>query len=331
MGEAEGEFGWANGRPRIAIVGAGAVGGYYGARLAQRGHDVHFLLRGDYDAVRAGGWNVRSIDGDFSLPPDAVHVYDDARRMPPADLVVVTLKATVNDALPSLVTPLLKDDTTLLTIQNGLGNEERLAALVEPERVLGGMAFVCINRLGPGRIHHSAHGLIRIGQFRGGLSRRATAVAEAFCAGGLRCEVLGNLLRGRYEKLVWNVPFNGLGAVLDRTTDRLIGTAEGRALLATLMREVMATAAADGAALEMGPEEMIALQLQRTAGMGAYASSMQEDRRHGRAMEIEAILGEPLRRAQAFGVPTPYLRALHDLARLVNDGAETPGDGWSKA
>ena len=320
MSATSGGFGWANGRPRIAIVGAGAVGGYYGARLAQRGHDVHFLLRGDYEHIRSRGWNVRSIDGDFSLPPDAAHVYDDARRMPPADLVVITLKATANDALPSLVTPLLKDGTTLLTIQNGLGNEERLAALVEPERVLGGMAFVCINRLGPGQIHHSAHGLIKIGQFRGGPSSQASAVAETFRSGGLPCEVLDNLLRGRWEKLVWNVPFNGLGAVLDRTTDRLIGTADGRALVATVMREVMAIAAADGAALAMGPEEMIALQLQRTAGMGPYASSMQEDRRHGRAMEIEAILGEPLRRARALDVPTPYLQMLHDLARLVSDG-----------
>src|SRR5215217_1729974 len=100
----------------IAIVGAGAVGSYYGGRLAQHGGDVHFLLRGDYDAVRANGLTVQSCDGDFRIPADAVRVYDDSRRMPKADLVIVTLKSTSNDQLDALVRPLLKDDTAVLTL-----------------------------------------------------------------------------------------------------------------------------------------------------------------------------------------------------------------------
>src|SRR3954451_17920959 len=105
--------------PLIAIVGAGAVGGYYGARLTQHGHDVHFLLRSDYDAVRRGGWTVRSRDGDFRIPSDAVNVYDDPRKMPRADLVIVTLKSTSNDQFEPLIRPLLKEDTAVLTLQNG--------------------------------------------------------------------------------------------------------------------------------------------------------------------------------------------------------------------
>src|SRR5215213_1462829 len=97
--------------PSIAIVGAGAVGGYYGARLAQHGHDVHFLLRSDYDAVRTSGWTVESRDGDFRLPAPAVNVYDDPRKMPQADLVVVTLKSTANDQFERLITPLLHEQT----------------------------------------------------------------------------------------------------------------------------------------------------------------------------------------------------------------------------
>src|SRR3954451_13814860 len=100
--------------PLIAIVGAGAVGGYYGARLTQHGHDVHFLLRGDYDAVRRGGWTVRSCAGDFTLPPDRVRVYERPADMPRGDLVVVALKATTHAAYEPLVAPLLGPETAIL-------------------------------------------------------------------------------------------------------------------------------------------------------------------------------------------------------------------------
>src|SRR5687768_3988402 len=114
-----------NPRPVIAVVGVGAVGGYYGAKLIRAGHDVHLLLRADYDAVRLNGLHVRShLDGDFHLPPDALNVHRDPRGAPKADLVLVCLKATGNEAYDPLVRPLLKDDTTVLTIQNGLGNED---------------------------------------------------------------------------------------------------------------------------------------------------------------------------------------------------------------
>src|SRR5436309_5087308 len=104
-------------KPVIAIIGTGAVGAYYGGRLAQHGHDVHFLLRGDYQAVKNSGWDVRSCDGDFVLPADTVKAYDDPARMPEANLVIVTLKTTANDQFESLIAPLLKKETPILTLQ----------------------------------------------------------------------------------------------------------------------------------------------------------------------------------------------------------------------
>jgi 2-dehydropantoate 2-reductase len=301
-------------RPLIAVVGAGAVGGYYGARLAQHGHDVHFLLRGDYEAVRRNGWTVRSHAGDFDLPADSVHAYDDPTKMPKADLVVVTLKTTSNALYQPLVAPLVKQGTTILTLQNGLGNEDRLATLFGPERVVGGMAFVCINRVGPGVVHHIDHGTIRLGEFGGGPSARASKIAGMFNASRVPCEVLHDLRRGRWEKLVWNVPFNGLGAVLDLATDRLTGSDDALSLVRALMHEVVAAARGDGAKVA---DEIIERQIANTRTMGAYQSSMQVDRREGRPLEVEAILGEPLRRAAAAGVPTPNLRALYEMARLI--------------
>src|SRR5258708_19217031 len=135
--------------PRIAIVGAGAIGSYYGARLVQGGHDVHFLLRSDYDAVMHSGMTIKSCAGDFSLPARNLNVYRDVREMPKVDWVVVTLKTTSNDQFEPLIRPLLKSNTLLLTLQNGLGNEERLAELFGSQRVLGGLAFTFINLIGP--------------------------------------------------------------------------------------------------------------------------------------------------------------------------------------
>jgi len=310
--------------PSIAIVGAGAVGGYYGARLAQHGADVHFLFRSDYSAVRSKGLVVQSHDGDFTLPPERVRAYDDPQKMPAVDLLIVALKTTSNDQLASLVSPLLKPGTMILTLQNGLGNEELLADQFGAERVLGGLAFVCINRIAPGVIRHTDHGLIRLGDFTGPTSStpRARAISDLFNASGIRCEVLDDLRYGRWEKLVWNVPFNGLGAALDLPTGRILATEDGRRLVAQLMGEVIATAQAIGVAL---PGSVIRNQIERTPTMGDYRTSMQIDRQENRPMEVEAILGRPLGVARSMGVSTPALEWLYRLVRLVNSGKANIG------
>jgi len=213
-------------RPTIAVIGAGAVGAYYGGRLAQHGHDVHFLLRSDYAAVKERGWTIRSCDGDFTLPARAVHAYDDPAKMPQADLVIVTLKTTANDGFEPLIRPLLKPTTTILTLQNGLGNEERLAELFGAEKVLGGMCFVCINRIDPGVVHHIAEGTITLGEFRPSRTDRLERLADTLRNSKIAARTLPDLRCGRWEKLVWNIPFNGLGALLDVTTDRLINRVE---------------------------------------------------------------------------------------------------------
>lgn len=301
--------------PSIAIIGAGAVGGYYGARLAHHGHDVHFMLRSDYQRVKRDGWNIKSVAGDFHIAPDQCRVYDDPLKMPRCDLVIVTLKTTSNDQFDSLIRPVLKDDTQVLTLQNGLGNEERLAELFGGHRVLGGLAFVCINRVSPGVIHHIDHGTIYVGEFGGGPGSRARHIAHLFASSGIPCEVLDDLRVGRWGKLVWNVPFSGLGAVLNLTTDRLIASPAGVQLVSAIMQEVID--AARGLGLKL-PPDMVERQLRNTRTMGAYRSSMQIDREAGRPLEVEAILGEPLRQAAAAGVPTPHIQMLYRLVKLID-------------
>jgi 2-dehydropantoate 2-reductase len=294
--------------PSIAIVGSGAVGGYYGARLAQHGHDVHFLLRSDYSAVRERGWVIRSCDGDFSLPPQKVRAFNSPQAMPKVDLVVVTLKTTANDRFRDLIGPLLKGSTTILTLQNGLGNEEALAELFGADRVLGGLAFTCINRVGSGEIHHMDHGLIRMGEFGGGRSERLETISRIFNDSQINCQVLDDLRYGRWEKLVWNVPFNGLGAVMDLTTDQLLASEAGVSLVQELMAEVISIAKSIGVNL---PSGIIDLKIQQTRTMGAYQTSMQIDRKRGRPLETEAIIGRPLQTARLQSILTPALTILY--------------------
>jgi 2-dehydropantoate 2-reductase len=299
--------------PVIAVVGAGAVGGYYGARLAQRGASVHFLMRSGLTEARSRGLVIQSPDGDFQIPPQDLHVYSDPAEMPKADLVLVTLKITANHLYEPLIAPLLGPSTQILTLQNGLGNEDQLAALFGKQRILGGLAFVCINRLDDGTIRHIDHGLIKIGEFTGPPIERTHQIAKLFNDSQIHCEVLDDLRYGRWEKLVWNIPFNCLGALLNLTTDKLIGSENGISLLRGLMAEVMATAAGQGIIL---PADLPDRKIKETQSMGAYRTSMQIDKQLGRPLEIEAILGRPLQAARKCGVTTPYLAMLYSLSSI---------------
>jgi 2-dehydropantoate 2-reductase len=306
----------------IAIVGAGALGGYYGGRLARHGFDVHMLLRSDYQDVRERGLRVRSVSGDFSLAPDQLHVYNDAAAMPKVDLVIVTLKSTENAQFKRLITPLLHENTAILTLQNGLGNEDDLARVFGIERVLGGIAFVCINRTAPGELHHTEVGFIRLGEFAGdaGRSARAERIVEMFNASNVKAYVIDGPVRGaRWAKLVWNIPFNGLGALLDATTDQLLATEDGTQLVRAVMNEVIAAAAADGIDL---PADMPDKQIAATRGMGAYRTSTQIDRQAGRAMEVEAIVSRPFAVARRNNVPAPLLHLLHVSLTHLNRAAK---------
>jgi 2-dehydropantoate 2-reductase len=306
-------------RPKIAVIGAGAIGGYYGARLAQHGYDVHFLVRSDYDALRTNGWIIKSIDGDFVLPAEQIRVYNDVAKMPKADLVIVTTKSTSNDTLPALLRPLMHEKSVILTLQNGLGMEEELAALFGQDRIVGGMAFVCINRLEPGVIHHMSHGIIRIGPLAEARRDVTKQIVAMFQGSKVHCEELASLAYGRWLKLVWNIPFNGWGTALDADTEKLLATDTGRQLIAECMAEVIAAARTQGVNL---PDSTIDEQIERTYPMGPYKSSMQIDRQVGRSLEIDAIIERPLKVARSAGLDCPNWEMLLRLLRVVAGRSE---------
>lgn len=296
----------------VAIVGSGAVGLYYGARLAAAGEDVRFLLRSDFAAISRDGLKVASVHGDLDLPQ--VKAYRSAAEIGPVDLVIVAWKATSNDQLAAVLPPLLHANTQVLTLQNGLGNCESLAAIVGPGRVLGGLCFVCINRSAPGQVVHSAGGRVSLGEWQTDGTGRAAELERRFKAAKIQAVAVEDLAKAQWDKLVWNIPFNGL-SVADGgvTTDRLLATPQGEAKLRALMGEVVATAQALGLDLS---EDLIDFHIERTRPMGPYRTSSMIDFVEGREVEVGPIWDEPLRRARAAGVAMPLteqlLRRIHE-------------------
>jgi len=295
---------------RIAIVGAGALGLYYGALLQRSGQDVHFLLRRDFEAVSRGGLKVWSINGDFELP--AVQAYRTPGEIGPVELVLVGLKTFANGSFADLITPLVGEGTQILTLQNGLGNEEALAGLFGAERVLGGVAFLCSNRGEPGEVHHLGAGRIILGEYRRIDPGRVERLSAIFVKAGVDCRATDDLRRARWEKLVWNIPFNGLCALLQQTVDRLLTTPATRRLVREIMLEVIRAANAQELSGPI-PEGYADSMLEFTDRMGIYKPSMQIDREEGRQLEIAAIFRNPLACGAGQGIGMPRVEMLATL------------------
>jgi 2-dehydropantoate 2-reductase len=307
---------------KIAVVGCGAVGSYYGAKLCRAGQEVHFLLRSDFEAVRQKGVTIRSVAGDFHVQPRCARTPDEIGA---CDVVLIGLKTTANDQFPKLLPPLVGPQTAVITLQNGLGNAEQLARLFPPEQILNGLCFVCLNRVEPGVIHHLKYGTIVLGEFQRQTGPRTHKLAEMFRDTSVPCKVTDNLAQAQWEKLVWNIPFNGLGvagtagyeALVTQpstlnpqpvlTTDKLLADPRWEKLLRELMLEVIA--AAGGLGFEI-PAAFAENQIERTRTMAAYKASTLLDFELGRPLELESMFLEPLRRAQTAGVPVPRLAAL---------------------
>ncbi len=299
---------------KIAVVGSGAVGCFYGGKLAALGQEVHFLMRSDLEHVLRRGLKLESAK-ERTVHLQGVRAHATTQEIGPCDLVLIALKATDRDALETLLPPLIGEGTALLTLQNGLGADEFLAERFGAERVMGGLCFVCLNRTAPGVVKHIAQGRIGLGEFSGLPLPRTHDVALLFKHAGVPCEVVGSLARERWRKLVWNVPFNGLSIAAGGVDTEAILADESLTYLArALMREVIGIARALGHEL---PSSLVDDQIRLTRGMGAYRPSSLIDFQEGRPVEVEAIWGEVVRRGFNAGAEVGRSEALYRLIRAA--------------
>ncbi|MES2661570.1 MAG: 2-dehydropantoate 2-reductase [Verrucomicrobiota bacterium] len=305
----------------VAVVGSGAIGLYYGGRLAAAGEDVRFLVRSDFEAISRDGLKVKSAHGDFELPQ--VNIFRTSEEIGPVDLVIVAWKTTANHQLAAILSPLLKMGTQVLTLQNGLGNCESLAEIVGPDQVLGGLCFVCINRISPGLVSHSAGGRMTLGEWQPRRDGRVIELERRFKSAGIQAVAVENLEKSQWEKLVWNIPFNGLSVAEGGvTTDVLLADERTENELRALMAEVITAARALGLDLS---DDLIDFNIDRTRPMGPYRTSSMIDFVEGREVEVTPIWEEPLRRATEAGVEMLHLAEL--LQRIHTRLAERDFSG----
>ena len=299
---------------KIGIIGSGAIGTYYGAKLVHGGSDVHFLMRGDLSEVRRDGIFVKGDGENFRV--EKVNVYNSTKEIGPCDLVLIAVKATSNTEIVDLVPPLLHERTMLLTLQNGLGNEEFFAEHFGADRVLGGLCFIAVDRHSKTEVERYAYGDVILGEFGRAANARTHEVAAEFARTGIKCRVSDDLALERWRKLIWNIPFNGLSIVaggVDTTT--IVGDENLREVTLALMKEVITAANRCGHPL---PPDAWRRHIERSEKMGGYKPSTLQDWESGKPLEIEAIWGEPLRRGVAAGARMPRTEMVYALLNAMD-------------
>lgn len=295
-----------------AVIGTGALGGYYGGMLAKSGQNVHFLFHSDYEFVRENGLQVDSVNGDFLIKP--VNAYNSTSHMPVCDVILVCLKTMNNYLLKDLLPPLLHKDSVIILMQNGLGIEQELAEHFPQHSIAGGMAFICSSKIGDGHIAHYDYGSLRIGFHQRNNDEIGEQISNDFTRAGITMEMVPDLNQARWQKLVWNVPYNGLTVVLNTTTDRLMKNENSRRLVRDLMMEVITAAGCCNA--QIG-EDFVETMMKFTDAMTPYAPSMKLDFDAQRPMEIAAIYTNPVKTAFRAGFDMKKVAMLEQQLRFL--------------
>ncbi len=288
-----------------AVVGTGGIGGYYGGRLAEMGHEVHFLFHSDYEEAKRNGLKVKSVKGDFHIKE--VKAYESTAAMPKVDVVLVCLKTTSNHLLCELLPPLMHDETVVILVQNGLGIESELSEMLPQAKIAGATAFICSSKIGPATVEHAQYGELTVAPFGDCPTDVLKQVCEDFAASNVPAYFSDNLDLIRWRKLVWNIPYNGLSVVMHASTDELMECKDSRELIVALMTDVVRGAKACGVEIR---ETYIQKMLDFTDAMTPYLPSMRLDYDAGRRMEIRTMYENPVETAARNGYEMATTRAV---------------------
>jgi len=302
-------------KPRILVVGTGAIGGFYGGKLAQAGARVATLCRSDYDTVNAKGISVSSTLGDFHFTPDKV-IRNLSEYSPPPDYILVGLKVLPEIDTAKTIKHVVGPETAIVLLQNGVEIEEPVARAFPNNQIISGLAFICVTRNAPGHIEHVDFGRLVIGLFPAGKSDKTDQLAGLFNDSGVSCKVSEEVVADRWRKLVWNAPFNPISVLAGGAdTETMVENIESLELARQVMEEVCRIAEAVGHPL---PGGVVQENIEGTRRMSPYKSSMLVDFEAGRPMEVEAILGNGIRAAKRHNLAVPHMESLYGLLKLVD-------------
>jgi len=302
-------------KPKILCVGSGALGSYYTGILQRGGAETALLCRSDYETVKQNGICVKSCDGDFSYRPD--HVIKSVDELPyKPDFIFVFLKVLPEIDLISTLSDVVTPRATIVLVQNGIDIETPIQQAFPENEVIGGLAFICCRRICSGQIDHEDYGHIKIGTFPTGVTEKGKTVQQLFVSGGVDCQLTDDLIAARWEKLVWNAPFNPISAILGGVnTAFMLEDKSCYELCRNIMKEIVTLSKAHGHAI---PESLIEKNLFYTQNMVPYKTSMCHDFEGGRPLEVEAILGNSVKIADKLEIPVPHLKTIYALLKQVD-------------
>ena len=295
-----------------SIIGMGAIGGYYGGKLAKAEREVHFLLHSDYQYVLQNGLRIDSCDGDFYLPH--INAYAATKDMPKTDVIIVGMKSVKNhDVLPELLRPIVHENSIVILIQNGIGLEDDLQKEFPRLQIVAGLAFICSAKVGPGHVSHQCYGNINLGNYSCQQEKFEVLLQDMTNAGIQAAE--DAYMEARWKKAVWNMPFNGMTVALNTSTDQLLKNAATRQLIYDQMLEVIGAANALG--VKTLTSEFADKMMQMTDEMVPYSPSMKLDFDYHRPMEIEYLYSRPIAEAKKVGFEMPKLAMLEAELKFI--------------
>ena len=306
---------------QIMVVGAGSVGGFFGAHLAKNNPNVSFLLRPrTLEAVKRHGLMIKSAKGNFTVHPSAA---SDPRELAPPDLIILAVKAYDLDEVMAQLEPVLTERTVMLTLQNGIDTEDRIIARVHRDAVVGGVAFIYSKIVAPGVIEHYKRGGVAIGELMGHKSERVLQIAEIFKQAGISCQLSDDIRKSKWEKMCWNCVFNPLTVLIDDKVAKALDHPEMAGVIRQIVGEVMAVSAAVKVPLAPDMAEKV---VKWTQELRDIHTSMYDDWKAKRPTEIDYLNGYIVRTGRELGIPTPVNEALTAMVKAITE-REPAGPG----
>jgi 2-dehydropantoate 2-reductase len=295
---------------KILIVGAGAVGGYFGACLCRAGLDVTFLVRRQtYIKIEKDGLFIKSPLGDFVVHPPLIQ---NVSEIPFADLIIIAVKCYDFKETLSAIAPLVAKGSTVLTLQNGVDSEELALDYFKQDCVVAGVVYITARLAEPGLIEHFRRGTISFGERSGKKSERAVKIHTLIAQSKIPCHLTEQILKEKWEKLCWNATFNPLSVILDQPLSLILKSNDLSGIVRQAIREIIAVAEKEQITLH---EDIIEDTIAVTHALQDHYTSMYEDYKNGNQTEIEHLNGDIVRRGEKHGIKTPVHKTLYSLIK----------------
>lgn len=311
-------------KQRVLILGAGAIGGFYGQALANSGADVSVVCRSEYDQVNESGYQILSkTRGDAIFKPSQVLKSASDYQGGAPDYLIVTLKITKGVDRVALMKPVVGPSTVIVLIENGVEIEQEIQAAFPNNEIISCLAFIQVSRLSPGVIRHFAYGDLTIGNFPSGVSDACQRLSKMLEAADVKAPATESVVNARWQKCVWNASFNPvsvLGGPVDTIT--LLNSPGGEQLIRDLMAEVSTIALSTGNKM---PDELIDRYIAATKSAPPYKTSMALDKERGQAMEVEVIVGNTVRAGRRANLAIPKLESVYALMQALVAMSENKG------